>query len=75
MKAFIFAVGVAMTLASSIDYAAAAGRHHQTKSERIVVRQPTRTNDAYAAWPAQRPLPHDYGTGYYSGGYSAPAGR
>jgi uncharacterized membrane protein len=72
VKALVFILGVAVTLASSVQFTTAAERHHQTKSDRVVVKQPSRTSDAYAAWPAPS---YGYASGYDSGGYSAPAGR
>jgi len=75
VKALVLILGVAATLASTIQFATAAERHHQTKSDRVVVRQPSRINNAYAAWPTTQPAPYGYASGYYSGGYSAPAGR
>jgi hypothetical protein len=75
VKALVLVLGVAVTLASSIQFAPAAECHHQTKSDRVVVRQPSRINNAYAAWPTTQPPPYGYASGYYSGGYSAPAGR
>jgi uncharacterized membrane protein len=77
MKAFIFAAGLAVALASTMQVAAAAERQNQNRSERVVVRQPSRAvSDAYAAWPAPQVAPSGYGYGpVYSGGYSAPAGR
>ncbi len=68
MKTFV-------TIAASVQLAAAAQRHHN-KSDRVVVRQQPNTINSYAAWPAPAPAgSYGYAPGYYSGGYSAPAGH
>jgi hypothetical protein len=82
MKTFITILGSALIIASSVQFAAAAQRHHHhyksDRADRVVVRQQPRAYyDSYAAWPAPAPAPEIYGyaPSYFSGGYSAPAGR
>ena len=73
MKTFVTILGSALIVAASVQFAAAAQRHHP-KSDRVVVRQQPNTINSYAAWPAPASS-YGYAPGYYSGGYSAPAGR
>ena len=75
MKTFVTILGSALIVAASVQFAAAAQRHHY-KSDRVVVRQQPNTINSYAAWPAPAQA-SSYGDGpsYYSGGYSAPAGH
>jgi hypothetical protein len=70
-------LGSALIVATSVQFAAAAQRHHHPKSDRLVVREQPRNADAYAAWPAPTAQAGRYGyaPSYYSGGYSAPAGH
>jgi hypothetical protein len=77
MKTFVTILGSVLIIASSVQFAAAAQRHHYKKSDRVVVRQQTQPYNAYAAWPAPAPAPEMYGyaPSYFSGGYSAPAGH
>lgn len=77
MKTFVTILGSALIVAASVQFAAAAQRHHD-KPDRVVVRQQPNTINSYAAWPAPAPAPassYGYAPSYYSGGYSAPAGH
>jgi hypothetical protein len=72
-KTILTVLGSALIVATSVQFADAAQRHHG-KTDRAVTSQQQlgRGADAYAAWPAQAPQ-SDWSR--YSGGYSAPAGR
>ncbi len=72
-KTILTIIGSALIVATSVQFADAAQRHHG-KADRAVTsqRQLGRNADAYAAWPAPSPQ-SDWSR--YSGGYSAPAGR
>jgi hypothetical protein len=75
MKTFVTILGSALIVAASVQFAAAAQRHHD-KPDRVVVRQQPNTINSYAAWPAPAPASsYGYAPSYYSGGYSAPAGH
>jgi hypothetical protein len=72
-KTILTILGSALIVATSVQFADAAQRHHG-KADRGVMSQQQlgRNADAYAAWPA--PVAQsDWSR--YSGGYSAPAGR
>jgi hypothetical protein len=73
MRKTIFTIfGSALIVATSVQFAAAAQRHHGKADRTVATQQQTRNADAYAAWPAPA-VRYD---GYrYSGGYSAPAGH
>ena len=73
MKMFVTILGSALIVAASVQFAAAAQRHHD-KPDRVVVRQQPNTINSYAAWPAPAGS-YGYASSYYSGGYSAPAGH
>ena len=72
MKNLVKSLGVALILASSVQYATAASNHHLSKAQRAATHQQRNNADAYASWPAEQPDVYQSG---YSGGYSAPAGR
>lgn len=72
-KTILTIAGSALIVLSTIQFAAAAsghqGRHHRSATAQF------RQSNAYAA-PAQVELPgYGYGSGYYSHGFSAPAGQ
>ena len=69
-KTMLTILGSALIVAASVQFAAAAQRHHGKADRAVVTQQQTRNTDAYAAWPA--PQSDAY---RYSGGFSAPAGR
>jgi opacity protein-like surface antigen len=73
-KTILTVLGTALIVASSVQFADAARRHHG-KTDRAVIsqQQQSRNADAYAAWPAPA-AQSDWAT-RYSGGYSAPAGH
>jgi opacity protein-like surface antigen len=74
MRKTIFTVlGSALIVAASVQFAAAAQRHHGKTDRTVTSQQQTRNADAYAAWPA--PAVQSDWASRYSGGYSAPAGR
>jgi opacity protein-like surface antigen len=72
-KTILTVLGSALIVATSVQFAAAAQRHHNNADRATVTQQQTRNADAYAAWPAPAAQP-DWAY-RYSGGYSAPAGR
>jgi opacity protein-like surface antigen len=69
-KTMLTIVASALIVATSVQFAAAAQRHHGKADRAVATQQQTRNGDAYAAWPA--PQPDAY---RYSGGFSAPAGH
>jgi hypothetical protein len=73
-KTILTILGSALIVATSVQFAAAAQRHHG-KADRAVTSQQQlgRNADAYAAWPAPAAQP-DWAS-RYSGGFSAPAGH
>ena len=72
-KTFLTVLGSALIVATSVQFAAAAERHHGKTDRTVTSQQQSRNADAYAAWPAPAVQP-DWAY-RYSGGYSAPAGR
>jgi hypothetical protein len=70
-KTILTILGSALIVATSMQFAAAAQRHHGKTDRTAVTGQQSR--GAYAAWPAPATQP-DWSY-RYSGGYSAPAGR
>lgn len=70
-KSMLTIVGSALLVAASVQFAAAAQRHHGKADRAVATRQQTRNADAYAAWPA----PAQSDLYRYSGGFSAPAGH
>ncbi|WP_027579043.1 hypothetical protein [Bradyrhizobium sp. Ai1a-2] len=79
MKTFLTILGSALIIASSVQFAAAAQRHHHVKSsrvaDRVVVRQQPQPFNSYASWPAPSPEMYGYPQSYFTGGWSAPAGH
>lgn len=71
-KTILTIVGSALIVATSLQFAAAAPRHHGKADRAAVTQQQNRNNDAYAAWPSPAT---QYDTYRYSGGFSAPAGH
>ena len=69
-KTILTILGSALIVATSVQFAAAAQRHHGKADRTVATQQQTR--NAYAAWPAPAVQPDGY---RYSGGYSAPAGH
>ena len=73
-KTILTAAGSALIVLSAVQFAAAASEHHRShKADRATVSSSEQFRNSNAAWPAQSD--QRYGGGYYSGGYSAPAGR
>jgi hypothetical protein len=68
-KTMLTILGSALIVATSVQFAAAAQRHHGNASRAVATQQQTR--NAYAAWPA----PAQSEVYRYSGGFSAPAGH
>ncbi|SIO48989.1 hypothetical protein SAMN05443247_06328 [Bradyrhizobium erythrophlei] len=72
-KAIFTILGSALIVATSIQFATAAQRHHgEAKTRAVISQQQPRHSDAYAAWPAPHVQPD---LSRYSGGWSAPAGH
>jgi hypothetical protein len=69
-KTILTIVGSALIVATSVQFAAAAPRHHGNRA--VATQQQTRNTDAYASWPSPAAQSDAY---RYSGGFSAPAGR
>jgi|GEM_PF-5367582 len=69
-KKILAALGSALIVATSAQFAVAAQRHHGKPAHAVSIRQQSRNADAYAAWPAPVAQP-DYP---YPHGFSAPAG-
>ena len=72
-KTILTVLGSALIVATSVQFATAAQRHHGKTDRAVSSQQQTRNADAYAAWPA--PAVQSDWASRYSGGYSAPAGR
>jgi hypothetical protein len=69
-KAILTILGSALIVATSVQFAAAAPRHHSKAVRAAATQQQSRNTNAYAAWPAPVAQP-DYP---YPRGFSAPAG-
>lgn len=69
-KKILTILGSALIVLTSVQFAAAAQRHHGKAAHSVPTRQQSRNSDAYAAWPAPA-TPPDY---RYPRGFSAPAG-
>ena len=72
-KTMLTILGSALIVATSVQFAAAAQRHHDKANPAVVTQQQTRNSNAYAAWPA--PTAQSDELYRYSGGFSAPAGH
>jgi hypothetical protein len=72
-KTILTILGSALVAAATVQFAAAAERHHTRKADRLTAPAGDQFRNSNAAWPAQQVQP-DWSR-YYSGGYSAPAGR
>ena len=72
-KTMLTILGSALIVATSVQFAAAAQRHHGKADRAVATQQQTRNSNAYAAWPA--PAPQSDEMYRYSGGFSAPAGH
>jgi hypothetical protein len=71
-KTILTILGAALIAAATVQFAAAAERHHARKADRLAAPANEQLRNSNAAWPAQQVQP-DWSN--YSGGYSAPAGR
>jgi hypothetical protein len=71
-KTILTLLGSALIVATSVQFAAAAPRHHGKADRAATTQQQTRNADAYAAWPSPAAQSDAY---RYSGGFSAPAGH
>ena len=76
MKTLLTLLGSALLVATSVQFATAAERHHGKADRTAISQKQPRNVSAYASWPQPTgPQLYGYTPGYYSGGYSAPAGR
>jgi Ni/Co efflux regulator RcnB len=71
-KTVLTILGAALVAAATVQFAAAAERHHARKADRLTAPASEQFRNSNAAWPSQQVQP-DWS--HYSGGYSAPAGR
>jgi hypothetical protein len=69
-KTILTILGSAVVAATTVQFAAAAERHHIRKADRLTAPASGQFRNSNAAWPSLQP---DWSR--YSGGYSAPAGR
>jgi hypothetical protein len=77
-KTILTVVGAALIAASAVSMASAAERHQRYHRAPVGLSDQVRNSNAYVAptiavqpeWPG-----YGYGDGYYSHGFSAPAGR
>jgi hypothetical protein len=70
---FLTVIGSVLIVAASVQFAAAAERHHGKRDRAVTIQKQSRNSDSYAAWPA--PGWYDNTPSIYRGGYSAPAGH
>ena len=71
-KTIFTILGAALIAAATVQFAAAAERHHTKNAARTPVTASDKFRNSNAAWPAQQEQPY---WSRYSGGYAAPAGR
>ena len=71
-KTILTLLGSALIAAATVQFAAAAERHHTRKVDRVAMPASDQFRNSNAAWPSQQVQP-DWSR--YSGGYSAPAGH
>jgi hypothetical protein len=74
MKIFVTIIATAVVLSSSVQFAAAAPGHHQSKAQQTSIRHQRNNADAYASWRAGGTDVYESESAY-PGGWSAPAGR
>jgi hypothetical protein len=74
-KTILTLVGSALITASAVQMASAAQHHRYHRTDRAGMTDQIRNSNAYVA-PVQSEWPgYGYSDGYYSHGFSAPAGR
>jgi hypothetical protein len=76
-KTILTILGSALIAASAVQMASATEHHRYHRNDRapVATAEQFRNSNAYAA-PVQPEWPgYGYGDGYYSHGFSAPAGR
>ena len=71
-KTILTILGTALIAGATVQFAAAAERHHAKTSARVPAPTSDQFRNSNAAWPAKQEQPY---WSRYSGGYSAPAGR
>jgi hypothetical protein len=73
-KKILTIAGSALIVLSTVQFAAAASEQQTRTHHRAAANAQYRNSNAYAA-PAYVAVQPEWSGGYYSGGYSAPAGR
>jgi hypothetical protein len=71
-KTILSILGTALIAGATVQFAAAAERHHAKTAARVPAPASDQFRNTNAAWPAKQEQPY---WSRYSGGYSAPAGR
>jgi hypothetical protein len=71
-KTILAILGTALIAGATVQFAAAAERHHPKKAARVPAPASDQFRNSNASWPAQQEQSY---WSRYSGGYSAPAGR
>ena len=71
-KTILTILGTALIAGATVQFVAAAERHHTRKAAPVPASTSDQFRNSNAAWPAQQEQPY---WSRYSGGYSAPAGR
>ena len=71
-KTVLAILGTALIAGATVQFAAAAERHHAKKATRAPVPASDQFRNSNASWPTLQEQPY---WSVYSGGYSAPAGR
>ncbi len=74
MKKTILTLGTAVIALSAVQMASAA-EHRTHKAHRAAVATEEQFRNSNAAWPAAEWPGYGYSDGYYSRGFSAPAGH
>ena len=71
-KTILTIFGIALIAGATVQFAAAAERHHTKKAAPVPAPASDQFRNSNASWPAQQ---EQYYWSCYSRGYSAPAGR
>ena len=71
-KTILAILGTALIAGATVQFAAAAERHHTKKATRAPAPASDQFRNSNASWPTLQEQPY---WSVYSGGYSAPAGR
>jgi hypothetical protein len=71
-KTILTILGAALIAGATVQFAAAAERHHTKNAARVPAPASDQFRNSNGAWPAQQDQTY---WSSYSGGYSAPAGH